>query len=208
LRRGDIDHIGQFEEDLADLIDQFRQAGQKVTLVGHSSGGGLVVRMAGGAYRDRMDKAVLLSPFLHHSAPTTRSNSGGWAKPLTRRLIGLSMLNNIGITALNHLTAIQFAMPQAILDGPLGHTATTAYSFRLNTSYAPRNNYQKDIEKLPPFMLVVGSKDEAFIAKEFEPLLTQYSDKGVYHLNDDVGHLGIVNAQQTRDLILTYISSD
>ena len=166
------------------------------------------MRMAGGAYRDRMDKAVLLSPFLHHSAPTTHPNSGGWAKPLTRRLVGLSMLNNIGITALNNLTAIQFAMPQAILDGPLGHTATTAYSFRLNTSYAPRNNYQKDIEKLPPFMLVVGSKDEAFFAEEFEPLLTQYSDKGVYHLIDDVGHLGIVNAQQTRDLILTYISSD
>lgn len=34
-RRGDVDHIGQLEEDLADLIDQLRQGGQTVTLIGH-----------------------------------------------------------------------------------------------------------------------------------------------------------------------------
>jgi alpha-beta hydrolase superfamily lysophospholipase len=205
-RRGDLDHIGQFEEDLADLIDQIKAENQEVALVGHSSGGGLVVRMAGGPYGDKMDKAVLLAPFLQHDAPTMRPNSGGWAKPLTRRLIGLSMLNTVGITAFNHLTAIQFAMPRVILDGPLGHTATTAYSFRLNTSFAPRRDYRGDIAKLPSFLLIVGSDDEAFLAEEFEVLLKQSSEKGDYHMIDGIGHLDIVNAPQTAKLIVSQLS--
>ncbi|MEP1942110.1 MAG: alpha/beta fold hydrolase, partial [Sulfitobacter sp.] len=51
-RRGDIDYIGQFEDDLADLITAVAKPNQKVILGGHSSGGGLVVRFAGGAHRD------------------------------------------------------------------------------------------------------------------------------------------------------------
>ncbi len=205
-RRGDLDHIGQFEDDLADLIDQIKTENQEVTLVGHSSGGGLVVRMAGGPYGDKMDKAVLLAPFLQYDAPTMRPNSGGWAKPLTRRLIGLSMLNNIGITAFNHLIAIQFAMPRTILDGPLGHTATTAYSFRLNTSFSPRRDYRGDIAKLPSFLLIVGSNDEAFLAEEFEVLLKQSSNKGIYHIIEGIGHLDIVDAPQTVKLIESQLS--
>ena len=205
-RRGDVDHIGQLEEDLADLIDQLRQGGQAVTLIGHSSGGGLVVRMAGGPYRGQMDKAVLLAPFLQHDAPTMRPNSGGWTLPLTRRLIGLSMLNGVSISRLNHLTAIQFAMPQVVLDGPLGHTATTAYSFRLNVSYAPRRDYLSDIAKLPPFLLIAGKEDEAFKADAFEPVLSQASEKGTYHLIHDVGHLDIVNAPETAELIIRQLS--
>jgi alpha-beta hydrolase superfamily lysophospholipase len=47
LRRGDIDYINQFEDDLADLIKATAQRNQKVVMLGHSSGGGLVVRFAG-----------------------------------------------------------------------------------------------------------------------------------------------------------------
>ena len=46
-RRGDIDYINQFEDDLADLIKATAQPNQKVVMLGHSSGGGLVVRFAG-----------------------------------------------------------------------------------------------------------------------------------------------------------------
>lgn len=207
-RRGDIDYIGQLEDDLADLIDQLKKDGQTVTLVGHSSGGGLVIWMAGGNHRDKMDRAVLLAPFLQHDAPTMRPNSGGWTRPLTRRLIGLSMLNGVGISMLDHLTAIQFAMPRVVLDGPMGHTATTSYSFRLNASYAPRRDYLSDIAKLPPFLLIVGQADEAFKADAFETALSQASQKGTYHLIHDVGHLDIVNAPETAELIIRQLSNE
>jgi alpha-beta hydrolase superfamily lysophospholipase len=205
-RRGDLDYIGQFEDDLADLITAERKAGQKVVLAGHSSGGGLVVRFAGGDHAALLDAAVLMAPFLKHNAPTTRPNSGGWAEPLLRRIIGLSMLNTFRITALNHLTIMQFHMPAAVLNGPLGDTATTAYSFRLNTSFAPRSDYLKDAAALPPFLLIAGSEDEAFYADKYEPTLAEATQKGRYEIVPDVVHLDIVSAPQTATAIKEFLN--
>lgn len=204
-RRGDIDYINQFEDDLADLIKATAKPGQKVVLGGHSSGGGLVVRFAGGAHGALLDGAVLMAPFLHHRAETTRENSGGWAQVLVRRIIGLSILNTFQIKALNHLHIVQFRMPQAVLDGPLGDTATTAYSYRLNTGYAPRNGKLKEVAALPPFVLIVGAMDEAFLASAYEPTMTKLTDKGRYVIVDGVNHLGIVNAAETQKTIEAYL---
>lgn len=196
-RRGDVDYIGQLEDDLADLIEAYRKEDQKVVLVGHSSGGGLVVRFAGGDHGGMIDGAVLLAPFLKYNAPTTRANAGGWAQPLTRRIIGLSMLNNIGLHLLDDLTVIRFGMPDVVLNGPLGDTATTAYTWRMNVSFAPRGEYLKDVAALPEFLLVVGKADESFVANGYEPLLSPVTDKGRYVLLDGVSHLDVVNAPQT-----------
>lgn len=204
-RRGDINHIGQLEEDIADLIRALQKPGQKVILGGHSSGAGLVVRFAGGKYGDMIDGAVLLAPFLKYDAPTTRRDAGGWARPLTRRLIGLSMLNAVGITALNRLTVIQFTFPDSVRTGPLGDSVTDAYSYRMMTSFAPRRAYLKDVAKLPNFLLVAGSADESFIAAKYEPTMKTATDKGQYHLINGVSHLAIVDAPQTAALMRTFI---
>ncbi|KPP88695.1 MAG: Lysophospholipase [Rhodobacteraceae bacterium HLUCCO07] len=195
VRRGDVDYVGQFEDDLAHLISE--TPGRRVVLLGHSSGGGLVVRMAGGAHGDLIDEAILLAPFLQYDAPMTRDNSGGWAHPLIRRIIGLSMLNMVGIHALDHLTAIQFAMPRAVLDGPMGHMATTAYSWRLNQSFAPRRDWRADVAALPDFLLIAGGNDEAFDATGYEPVLSEVTDRGRYVVVPGVGHLGIVDHPET-----------
>lgn len=53
-RRGDVKYVGQLEDDLADFI-QFLRADRpnlRVTILGHSSGGGLAIRFAGGKYND------------------------------------------------------------------------------------------------------------------------------------------------------------
>ena len=194
--RGDVDYIGQFEDDLADLIRAQAAPGQRVILLGHSSGGGLVIRFAGGAHRAVIDRAVLLAPFVQHDAPTQRANSGGWARVLTRRLIGLSMLNAVGITALNHLTVIQFRFPDSVLEGPQGHTATRAYSYRLNTGFAPRRDWRGDIAALPPFLLMAGHHDEAFVAEAFEPAFAPLNPTGQYRLIDSA-HLDLVDHPQT-----------
>ncbi|NRA53098.1 MAG: alpha/beta fold hydrolase [Gammaproteobacteria bacterium] len=84
-RRGDIDYIGQFEHDLADFIGVIKQEHPNAMLVigGHSSGGGLAIRFAGGEYGALADAYVLLAPFVYYNAPTTRPNAGGWAQPYT-----------------------------------------------------------------------------------------------------------------------------
>ncbi|WP_317624222.1 alpha/beta hydrolase [Rhodalgimonas zhirmunskyi] len=199
--RGDIAHMGQLEDDIAALIRARAAPGQKVVLLGHSSGGGLVVRFAGGAHGGLIDRAILLAPFLQYDAPTTRANSGGWAHPLTRRIIGLSMLNMVGIHALDGLTAMEFAMPDAVLNGPLGDQATLAYSWRLNQSYAPRRDYLGDISALPPFLLIAGAEDEAFVAEGYAPLMTPASPNGRFEVIAGRGHLDIVDAPETVALI-------
>lgn len=204
-RRGDVDYIGQYEDDLADMITAVAKPGQKVIMGGHSSGGGLVVRFAGGAHGEMLDGAVLLAPFLKHNAPTTRPNSGGWAHVLTRRMIGLSILNTFRITALNHLPVIQFNMPKVVLDGPLGDTATLAYSYRLNTSYAPRGDYLADVAALPPFVLLAGGADEAFFAQQYAPTMGAVTDKGRYELMTGATHLDIVDDPRTSAIIAEFL---
>lgn len=204
-RRGDVDYIGQFEDDLADLIDATRAKGQKIVLLGHSSGGGLAVRMAGGPHGDLLDGVVLLAPFLKYNAATSRQNSGGWAMPLTRRIIGLRMLNAVGIRVLNFVPVIEFNMPKAVLDGPLGDLVTVQYSLRLNESYSPRSDYLSDIKSLPPFLVVVGGQDESFVAAEYQPLMSPQTAKGRYHIVPQTGHLDIVDAAQSLAAIKDFL---
>lgn len=205
-RRGDIDYIGQLEDDLADLIALERKDGQKVVMLGHSSGGGLTIRFAGGAHGGLLSGAVLLAPFLKYNAPTMRPNSGGWAHALTRRIIGLTMLNAVGINWLNSLPVIDFAFSRDVIEGPLGATATKAYSFRLNTSYAPRSDYLKDVAALPPFLLVAGSDDEAFQADRFEPALDAANPGGRYIILDGVSHLDVPYASGTIEAVKGYLA--
>lgn len=200
-RRGDVDYIGQFEDDLQDILDHARKPGQKVIYVGHSSGGGLVARFAGGPHGFGVDGAVLLAPYLHYTSPTMRPNSGGWAFPLIRRTIGLEMLNRIGIKMLNGLVTLQFTTPDVPDDIPL----TDAYSYRLNAGFSPRNDYGSDIAALPEFLVVTGSMDEAFVSEAFEPLMAPLNPKGTYHVLPGVTHLQVYSEPETYRLVRDFI---
>jgi len=204
-RRGDVDYIGQMEDDIAALIDLVGPH-RRVILGGHSSGGGFVIRFAGGQHGHKADAFLLLAPFIHHRAPTARTNSGGWARPAVRRLIGLSILNRFAITALNSLPVISFSMPQRVIDGPLGHTATLTYSYRLNVGFAPRANYKADLSRLnKPFLLLAGNADEAFIAQKFEPLISAHTQFGTYRILEGIGHLDLVSSPEAKLAILNWL---
>jgi len=185
---GDVSYIGQLEDDLADLISETRSdANQNVILVGHSSGGGLAVRFAGNPAQPKPDGVVLLAPYLGYNAPTTRLNSGGWAQPLSRRMTGLVMLNALRIRFLNHLTVILFRLP----DNGKELKMTSSYSYRLNTSFAPRYDFKRDIARLPKFKILIGRNDEAFLASEFSPLLDSFENNGSVQLFDELSHLDV-----------------
>lgn len=205
-RRGDIDYIGQLENDLHALIKQETNEGQSFVMAGHSSGGGLVIRYANGEFADDLDGAILMAPFLKHDAPTMRPSSGGWAEAKVRRIIGLSMLNMVGIKAFNHLPIIDFAFSQNVIDSPLGQTATRSYSYRMNVSFAPRNDYLQDVSKLPPFLLVAGRDDEAFVADLYEPTLSPANPSGQYVLIDGISHLDVISSNMNFDAIRDYLT--
>lgn len=208
--RGDVATIGQLEDDLADLIAALEPQfpGAQIIIGGHSSGGGLAVRFAGGEYGELASGYLLLAPFLKYNAPTTRPNSGGWARPNSRRITGLTMLNNLGIHWFDGLTVIQFAMPQSVLAGPLGGSATTAYSHRLNSSYAPRRKYGRDLAAMTqPFLLVAGLDDEAFFAEQYEPTISQYTDSGSYVLLPGTGHIDLLTTPDLARIVTRWLRS-
>ena len=76
--RGDIGYIGQLDDDLADLIAELRKTypSAKLALIGHSSGGGFALRIAGGPLGREFDRFVLLAPFLGYFAPTNQPSEG------------------------------------------------------------------------------------------------------------------------------------
>ena len=201
-KRGDVDYINQLEDDLADFLAMIRKENPLAKLIvgGHSSGGGLAIRFAGSQYGQLADGYLLLSPFLKYNAPTMRPNSGGWAQPYTGRIVGLNMLNMLGIHWFDYLTVIEFNMPESAQDG----TETLAYSHRLNTGYAPRN-YKKDLSAITqPVLVVAGTTDDAFIAEQFEPVMSQYADVQV-KLLPNVTHMGVVVGPDVQPVIKNWL---
>ncbi|MFC1868254.1 alpha/beta hydrolase [Thermodesulfobacteriota bacterium] len=203
-RRGDVDYIGQLEDDLSDLIAVIRKDNPNSMLIvgGHSSGGGLAIRFAGSQYGQKARAYMFMSPFLKYNAPTTRLNSGGFAMPYTGRIIGLIMLNNAGIRWFNYLTVMKFNMPERARDG----TETLSYSYRLNTAYAPQD-YEKDLSAITqPLLVVAGTKDETFIYCQYEPVISQYTTVQV-KLLQGVSHMGIVVCPEVRPVIKEWLES-
>lgn len=167
---------------------------------GHSSGGGLVIRFAGSQYGQQADAYILLSPFLKYNAPAIRPNSGGWAHAYTGRIAGLTMLNNLGIHWFDHLTVIEFSMPEEARDG----TETLSYSHRLNTGYAP-HKYKKDLSAITqPLLVAAGTNDESFIADQFEPVISQYTTVQVKLLSG-LSHMGVVVSPDIRPIIKDWL---
>ena len=63
-RRGDIDYIGQLDDDLADLVALIRRdkPAASLTLIGFSGGGAFTIRIAGGRYGALFDRFILIDP--------------------------------------------------------------------------------------------------------------------------------------------------
>jgi len=107
--KGQIAYIGQLEDDLEDFLHALRPLGKK-SLVGFSAGGGFALRFAADARRNVFDNYLLLAPFLSQDATTYRPASGGWASAGIPRILGLIVLNRIGISSFNFLPVTAFAL--------------------------------------------------------------------------------------------------
>ncbi|HTE38435.1 MAG TPA: alpha/beta fold hydrolase, partial [Reyranella sp.] len=125
---GDISYRDQLDDDLVDFTRAVGLADPKVhrTLIGFSSGGGFVLRIASGPQRALFDAYLAVSPFVAHDAPTMRPNAGGWASVALPRVIALSLLDAAGLPWFQGLPVVRFATAAAASDN-----RTPVYSFRL-----------------------------------------------------------------------------
>lgn len=199
---GDIQYLGQLEDDLYDLLSELRERnpGSLIVLGGHSSGGGLAVRF-GGSTRKQFDGYLLISPYLGHDSPVVRPSSGGWVQVSKRRYAGLAMLNSIGYTGLNHLPVLFFNRPESMSD----ELQVDSYSFRLNESISPRD-HATDLENISaPVLVLAGNDDEALYADRFEAVLAAHLDSAELAIVPGAGHLDIVENPQAIQLTAEWL---
>ncbi|MBB6001172.1 pimeloyl-ACP methyl ester carboxylesterase [Streptomonospora salina] len=198
--RGDVDYVGQLEDDVSDFIREIGPEYGDVFLGGHSSGGGTAIRFAGGSGNAAVDGYVLLAPYIHHESPTYRADSG-WSNVNVPRIAGLQMMNTVGITAFNDRDVISFNMPAEMRDG----TETLSYSYDLQTSMHPRDDYEKDLAALADATLVVaGADDESFRADAYRPLLDEHTSAEV-RIVDGASHFGVVTREEPRRAVARWL---
>jgi len=165
-RRGDIDYIGQIDDDLADFVTNLGPAksGEVRTLIGFSGGAGFAIRFAGGPYGEVFDHYVFLSPILP-GAPTLRPNAGGWTSISNPRLLTISALNDLGIHVFDGFDVISYAV------SPANKEATSSYSYQLFRNFGAGREFARYLKSIRrPAVVLVGSADEQNIADQFAPL--------------------------------------
>ena len=157
--RGDIAYPGQLDDDLGDLVAQFRKTypAARFSLIGHSAGAGFALRIAGGPLGDAFDRFVLLAPYLGYSAPTNRPAEGPglWAQPDLPRIIATLALEKLGIDWPQPLPAVAFATaPEAKM------FVTSQYSFRLMGNYTAPLDWRGAFARVKGRITVIAGADD------------------------------------------------
>lgn len=206
--RGDIEYIGQYEDDVVDLIRELRKQGHKgpIILGGHSSGAGFLLRFAGGPgpKQEAIAGYIALAPIIPRTAAVRGDNAGGWNVIHLPRILGLVALNIIGVHGFDGLPIIAFNKPASAWNG----TETLAYSWRLNVSYHPRNDYASDVKAMPSNALIlVGDKDEAVDGPALLGLLKDAGYRGSAEVLAQTNHFGIFHNAEALKRMADYVAS-
>ena len=201
---GHVTYIGQYEDDVADVVTAIRaeKPNGRLILAGHSMGGGIALRFAQLTNRPAVDGYLMFAPHLGTNAPTmppqnpeTAEAAAAYSQLNVPRLIGLIMLNNVGIKALNHLDTLYFNLTDEV---------THVYSFGATANSSPQDYAAALTAVDAPMLVVVGSADEAFVAGEFETAVTAHSD-GEVHVIDGENHTSIVQSATAMTIIQTWL---
>jgi alpha-beta hydrolase superfamily lysophospholipase len=200
--RGDIRYLGQLEDDLADLVGEIRKTNPAapLTLIGHSSGGGFALRIAGSPIQHLFTRTVLLAPYLGYDAPSSRPNSGGWANPDIPRIIALSVLRGIGIPWAESLPAIAFAVPPNS-----SRTLTATYSWRLLNNFGSSRDFRKDLAAATkPVTIFSGGADELILSDRLHEAV---GERAAIRIIDGINHMGIISAPAAVSVIGDYVAT-
>lgn len=187
-KRGDIDYIGQLDDDLADFVATLRAdyANAAITLIGFSAGGAFTIRVAGGPYGSLFDRCIVIDPAIVYPSPLARPNAGGWATPYLPRIVGLIILNKVGIHRFDGLEAIVFANP------PGNPNLTGAYSFRLAMNLGSSDYFGALARTKKPMALIAGGNDDQFYADRYAPTLQPAKPDLTVELVPDLDHVDML----------------
>ena len=203
---GDVDYINQYVDDLADIIKEIRKEkpNGKIIIAGHSMGGGLALRYAMEKQYEQPDGFLLFAPLIGHNSPafsqgqtTENKAEEPFMKIHMERIIGLTMLNEIGNHDYDSLPVLFFNLPEAV---PL-----RKYSYRANKSTTPYDYVTglKAVDK--PMLVLMGSEDEAFSPSATKKAILKNSN-GEFQIIDKTSHNGVRHNAQSFIFIRDWFS--
>jgi alpha-beta hydrolase superfamily lysophospholipase len=196
---GDVSYRGQYEDDLADVAEFVRKANpdEKLLLLGHSTGGSVILRTASLAgYAKNFDAYLALSPFIAPGGPMDRPNQGGWTSVSVPRIVVLSILNGFGISALDHMTVLAMAVP------PNDDLRPRSYSHALLASANLPRDWKPSVAAIEaPTQILIGSDDELFIAKAYPSQIRSANPHIPVHVLPGITHMGIVSDKFALDRV-------
>ena len=182
--KGSIAYVGQLEDDLEDFMRSVKPVGP-ATLAGFSSGGGFVLRFAGGNRQEQFSNYLLLSPFISQDSPTSRQDSGGWVSFGLPRYLAIALLNAARVHAFNGLTVIKFALNEKAKT-----FLTSQYSYALEENFRPQRDYRANIRAVrEPVRLIVGQDDEVFHADRFAAVFKSEGKDVPVTILPGIGHI-------------------
>ena len=197
--RGDIGYVGQLEDDLADFVAVLRNTvpSAPLTLVGHSSGGGFALRVAGSPIQNLFERFVMLAPYLGYDAPSTRPSSGGWANADIPRIIGLLALRGLGINCCEALPVLALAVP-----ANSEKTLVSTYTDRLMRNFAVRGDFRRDLAAATkPLTIISGAADELMFSDKYAEAVRGAKVAVDVKVIDGINHMGIVAAPKAISIV-------
>ena len=205
---GDVDYIGQYADDVVDVIEAIKKDNPngKIIIAGHSMGGGIALQYAMKKDAPKVNGYLLFSPLLGDNSPTlpkpsttTDTTSAPFMKIHIERIIGLYLYNSIGVHQYDSLPVLFFNLPKEM---PLHQ-----YTYRSNKSMSPAD-YAAGLKSVKaPLLVLVGSKDEAFVANEFKPAVENNS-KGKVVVIEGASHNGIRFSKEAMNNVKTWFQSN
>jgi pimeloyl-ACP methyl ester carboxylesterase len=207
-RPGDVDYIGQYEDDVADVIDAVRreQPRRAIILGGHSMGGGIALRYADRRRLPLVDGYLLFAPLMGLDSPTSRSGpSPGEAGERTSamrvhvpRTIGLALLDAIGITWGNGLNTLFFNVPAT--------SRLRSYSFRAMVGMTPPDHRAALAADERPLLTLVGDHDQAFHVDRFPDVIALHQG-GRVEILKGLDHFGLPESEAAATTAAQWIAS-
>jgi pimeloyl-ACP methyl ester carboxylesterase len=171
-----------------------------VTLLGHSSGGAFALRVAASPVGNGFERTVMIAPYLGWDAPTTRPDSGGWARADVPRVVALMVLGRLGFHGADALPALAFAVHADAAPRFL----TPRYSYRLMRNFAT-GDFRADIRAArTPLALVAAGDDELMVSERYQAAVGPAVPVRVIA---GVNHMAVVSAPEAVSAIAADVVS-
>ena len=200
-----VSHADQIVDDVAAFVAHLRGShpASKITLGGHSAGGGVVLSVARSEATRQISSYLFLAPFLGLGSGVDRPHFGGWVKLRKLKLTAISLANAFGATCFNHLTVMDFNV--APTQDP---RYVPSWSFNTMLAFGP-GIWSADalpISRRKPVLLISLQHDECFRQDLYEDAFRVVAPHASLHRAGSGGHWDLLVDDAAAHLVCDFLA--